>query len=66
VVVDDRVDDVVADLAPLLGRRARAVAGDGVARLLETGKRRPVDVQEITGAGPLVAVRRLARLRLRP
>src|SRR5437899_1346061 len=66
VVVDDGVHDVVADLAPFLLRRASAVAGDRVPRLGEAGERRPVDVQEVPGTGPLVAARRLAPLRLRP
>src|SRR5581483_4434435 len=66
VVVDDRVHDVVADLAPFLLGRARAIAGDRVPWLVEARERRPVDVQEVAGARPLVAARRLARLGGRP
>ena len=39
VVVDDRVRVVVADPLFLLGARAVAVAGDGVAGTLESGRR---------------------------
>jgi len=66
VIVDDRVDDVVAETAPLLLGRAGAVAGNGMAGLGEARERCPIDVQQIAGAGPLVATSRLARLRLWP
>jgi len=66
VVVDERVHDVVAEPAPLVLGRAGAIGGDRVAGLGEAGERRPVDVQQIAGTGPLVAAHWLARLRLRP
>src|SRR5437867_11278739 len=50
----------------LLAARARPVAGDGVPWLLEAGERRPVDVQQVARARPLLAARRLAPLRLPP
>jgi hypothetical protein len=66
VVVDDGVDDVVAEPASLLLAGAGAIAGDGVARLSEPGQRCPVDMQQITGTRPLIPVCRLALLRRRP
>src|SRR5439155_19197410 len=64
VVVDDRVREVVAD-QPLRMRRLaparRAIAGDGVARPLEAGVAADIHVQQIAGAGPLVAVGGLPR-----
>ena len=62
VVVDDRVRVVVAD--PRLGahpaaRALRAVAGDAVAGPQEAGVAGDVHVQQVAGAGPLVAVGRL-------
>src|SRR6266508_53824 len=62
VVVDDRVRKVVADqplgvrrLAPARG----AVSGDRVTGPLEAGVAADVDVQQVAGARPLVAVGRL-------
>ncbi len=64
VVVDDRVHDVasVAVLAVL----AAPVAGHAVSGPLEAHVLARVHVQEVAGAGPLVAVGRLARRPRRP
>jgi hypothetical protein len=69
VVVDDRVREVVADeplrvqrLAPARG----AISGDGMAGTLEAGVAADVDVQQVAGARPLVAVGRLPRRAFRP
>ena len=64
VVVDERVHPLVADPLTLLGAGNVPVAGDGVAGPAETDETLRVDVQQIAGAGPLVATRLLAwRLR---
>src|SRR5581483_10256181 len=59
VVVDDRVHDV--DAIAVLAVLASTVAGDPVAGPLEAGVLAGVHVQEVTGAGPLVAVGRFPR-----
>ena len=66
VVVDERVHPLVADPHPFLGAGAVAVAGDGVAGPGEADEAFAVDVQQIAGAGPLVAAWLLARLPRRP
>src|SRR6266542_4799159 len=47
VGIDERGDDVVAELATLLRRRARAVTGERLAGFGEAGERRPVDVEQV-------------------
>jgi hypothetical protein len=60
VVVDDRVHPLVADTDPLLGPRAEAITGDGVAGPREAGEAFAVDLKQLARAGPLVAARLLA------
>ena len=69
VVVDDGVSEVIAPPSP--GRHPvaaalGAVAGDGVPGPLKARIARGVHVQQIAGAGPLVAVGRLLRAALGP
>jgi hypothetical protein len=66
VVVDERVHPFVADVHAQLGAGAVSVAGDGVTGPAETNEAFAVDVQEVAGAGPLVAARLLARRLRRP
>src|SRR5437870_5335895 len=62
VVVDERVHPFEADPHPQLSAGAVAVTGDGVAGPAETDEALAVDVEQIAGAGPLVAAGLLARL----
>src|SRR5579884_3921433 len=66
VIVDERVHPLVPNPRPLLRPGAIAIAGDRMPRATETGKTLGIDVQQITGARPLVAAGLLARLPRRP
>src|SRR5215207_4160299 len=64
VVVDDRVREVVADQLLRVRRPVPArgaVSSDGVAGALEAGEAADVHVEQVPGAGPLVAVGGLPR-----
>src|SRR5207244_8578175 len=50
------------DPQPPLGTAAVAVASDGMTGTCEADEAFAVDVQQVTGTGPLVATRPLARL----
>jgi hypothetical protein len=61
VVIDHRVRELLADPAALLRTRAMTITRDRVAGPGEVGELLGVHLQQITGAGPLVATNLLAR-----
>src|SRR5438105_15071276 len=66
MIIDERMHPFVADSHPFLSARAVAVAGDRVSRPGETDEALAIDVEQVAGAGPLVAARLLTRLPGRP
>src|SRR5438128_5121248 len=62
VVVDERVHPLETDPQPPLGTAAVAVASDGMTGTCEADEAFAVDMQQVTGTGPLVATRPRARL----
>jgi hypothetical protein len=66
VVVDDGVQELVADTHALLGPGAITNAGDRTPGTAEAGEALPVDVQEVAEAGTLAASRCLARQTRKP
>jgi hypothetical protein len=62
VVVDDRVHPLVADAHPFLRPCPLAITGEGVAWAAEADEALAVDMQQITGTGPLVEPWLLAQL----
>jgi len=65
VVVDQAVDPLIADPCAFLGAGAVPIAGNGVAGPREAGEAFRVDMQQVSGAGPLVAAWRVSLRRRR-